>query len=113
MAELDRAALAILVVHASPYRWNLFLPIIDEREMSIFVPNLSNWKIALNLASEPEVKCFLDTFGKYIGKVYPIPYISHHTENHDFINEILQPVLPTNVVGHKRPFSILRAVLNR
>ncbi len=113
IAEMDRAALAILVVNAAPYRIEKFLPFIDEQDISIFAPNLSRWKIALNLANDKEIKWFLDTFSKYVGKVYPIPYMVNIIEQSDSIKDILQPVLPTNVVARKKPFSWLKAILKK
>lgn len=107
VAEMDRAALAILTVNAAPYRIERFLPFVDEH---IFAPNLSRWKIALNLATDKDIKWFLDTFSKYVGKVYPIPYMASIFEQPDSIKDILQPVLPTNVVARKKPFSWLRAI---
>lgn len=111
VAEMDRAALAILLVNAAPYRIERFLPFIDKQDLSVFTLNLSRWKIALNLATGKDIKWFLDTFSKCVGKVYPIPYMANIIEQPDSIKNILQPVLPTNMVASKKPFSWLQAIL--
>lgn len=113
IAEMDRAALAVFAVNAAPYRIERFLPFIDEQDLSVYVPNLTRRKIALNLANDKEIKWFLDTFSKYVGKVYPIPYMANIIEQPDSIKDILQPVLPTNVVASKKPFSWLKAILKK
>lgn len=110
VAEMDRAALSILVVNASPYRIERFLPVVDERDISIYTPNLARWKIALNLAKDEEIKWFLNNFPRYIENIYPIPYMAQVFEQHECIHEILQPVLPVTVTSNKKPFSILRRV---
>jgi len=115
IAEMDRAALAILTVNAAPYRIERFLPFVDKQEISVFAPNLPRWKIALNLASDKEIRWFSDNFSQQVGEVYPIPFMADILEQPAGIREILQPVLPTNTntTAENKLFSRLRAILKR
>lgn len=101
--EMDRAALAILVTHASPYRFGRFSP-IASRDSEICAPNISKWKIALNLAGEKEIQYFQQAFAQSIGKTYAIPYLKNPMDQADLIEDILQPVLPTGQTFHKKSF---------
>ncbi|CFX16291.1 P-loop containing nucleoside triphosphate hydrolase [Syntrophomonas zehnderi OL-4] len=113
VAEMDRAALAILTVNAAPYRLNRFLPMVDEQDISIYTPNLARWRITLNLASEKEMKWFLNAFSKYIGKVYNIPFVTEDSPPEELLQDLLQPVLPINLAGRKKPFSTLTKIFKR
>lgn len=104
IAELDRAALPILVVNASPYRLEKFLPLIDDNEIGIYTSNLTRWKIALNLASEKENKWFVNYFNKVLGDIHSIPYLPSFNEGTEVIKNILEPVLPLNLPRKKKPF---------
>ena len=119
IAEMDRAALAILTVNAAPYRIARFLPFVDKQDISVFTPNLPRWKIALNLASDKEIRWFSDNFSQHVGEVYPIPFMADILEQPASIpasiQEILQPVLPTNtnIPAGKKLFPGLRAIFKR
>ncbi len=104
IAEMDRAALAVLVVNASPYRLEKFLPLIDDNEIGIYTSNLNKWKIALNLANEKENKWFVGTFKKILGEIHYVPYLPKFNEEVEIIKNILEPVLPSNQPRRKRPF---------
>jgi len=103
VVEMDRSALAILVTHASPYRLDRFFPIVS-RDNGINAPNLSKWKIALNLAGEEEIKFFQQTFTQSIGKIHAIPYLKNPVDNAELIEDILRPVLPTGQAVKKKSF---------
>lgn len=105
IAELDRAALAILVVNASSYRIEKFLSLIDDKEMGIHTPNLKRWKIAVNLSTEKDMKWFTNTFKKTIGELYYIPYLTPASidEEAEVIGNILEAIIPLNSKPKKRP----------
>lgn len=104
LAEMDRAALSFLVVNTSPYRIEKFLSVVDGDDINLYIPNLSRWKIALNLSKDKEIKWFTNYFSKYLGKTYPIPYMDNLHEQEELFNEILKPVLPVNIPQKKKPF---------
>ena len=107
LSEMERAALAVLVVNAAPYRLERFTPIADTDCSTYFTPNLSSWRIALNLADISEQKWFIKCFNG-LGAIVPIPYISDPAsiQYEEVIQQLVQPVVPTTAVAVRDKYSI-------
>lgn len=103
LAEMNRAALAVLVVNAAPYRIERFLPFVDKDNFTHFIPDIKRWRIALNHASNKEMKWFKSSFRGKLGEVVQLPHFPDPAGSvcGELLQKLVESVMPINVYNER------------